>query len=350
MPDIPINLSKDEPLVQVTIDKHSNMLIIGKGDTDFSIANPTYEEDPTEVAKRYGPNSELTACFLKAQALGVEYIFLMNIRNHYDFLSISDTIEQNDFAYVVPISIYLSETFTDVSNSNHETTYFSYLMNHLNIHNRSVFITTDKHASLYEDMDAFIKDMNDVEKKFCTNCYPGVNKENMIFVANNLEETKYANIYLAAALCTTDISLYPTANFGTAIFDIDQYDGIGSWAYFKNHYLCDCTVENLLNEAPLGSSQKIVTISRICKLIEREIDFTEFKGRQYTEYQRLRIAKKLELYLKTLTGYAIYKYKIESVQAYRGDPGTVTVLNRFKIWPVNSIAEITIEKGVEIGS
>lgn len=100
-------------------------------------------------------------------------------------------------------------------------------------------------------------------------------KENLIFIANNLKNYTMSNLILAIALCTTDISLYPTSNFGPALFLIDQYDDTYNFAYFKNHTDIDTTVENLLNFKDV-SIEKIVTVQRIIKMIKEKWTFLNF--------------------------------------------------------------------------
>ena len=347
--DMPNDYNYQNTFEEVIVDKHSNLLIIGAASTDYSELSPSFESDPIAVAEKYGAESDLTKAFNLAQSLGVEYIFLLNVRTHYDFLDLAEVINQYDFAYIAPIGIYISETFNDPHDNNRKTSYYAYLMSKLSKQNESVFVVTDQHASLFEDLDAFLEYMNTVDREFIYGCYPSVNFENIILVANTLEDTNMANIYLAAALATTEVCYYPTVSVPPTVIRIDHTDEVGSWTYFQEHTNRETTIENMLNHLVIGNPLKIVTISRIIKIIKRELDFSEFHGRLYSEYQRLLIAKKLERYLKKLVNYAIRDYRIDSVQAYKGLPGTVTVLNRFAVLPINCMEWIHIEKEVEIG-
>ena len=265
---------------QISVDRHNNLLIIGKADTRYSELDPSFENDLDEVKFNYGKNSQLTKAFELAYNLGVPYIFLLNCQNHYDIFNLIDVIDQNDFAYIAPINIKMSDTTYLPDNSEYETTYISYLMYKLNPRSESVFVMTDEHASLHEDIDSFVNKMNEVEQDFLDTSYSDVNLENIIFVANNLEGTEFANIYAVAALTNTSIAEYPQASFPTPIFRIDKFDNVGYWAYFKDHYLSQATIENFLNELPVGNPLKIVTISRIIKFIKRDLDFSEFLGRR----------------------------------------------------------------------
>ena len=334
---------------EITVDKHSNMVIAAKADTRYAVGSPIYMENVSEAAELFGAESELVKAFRTAQDLGVENIFLMNALEHQDLLNAQDMFDQNDFAYVVPIGYKFSDTFVDITNGSEKTNFYAYLLNNSKIRSKTIYVVTDLHASLYEDMDSFISDMNYAEKLFLWNCFPETNRRNLIFCANNLENTEYANLYLAAALCTTDASEYPTANFGPAIFNIDEWDMKKSWAYFKNHELRRTTVENLLNMSDTHTAGKIVVVNRILNIIERELDFSEFLGQAYTAYKEILIQQKLERYLGGLLGYLIYSYKIDSIQAYRGTPGTVTVLCRYTVCPKNTTESITLTKEVVVG-
>lgn len=334
---------------EIIVDKHSNMVIAAKADTRYAVGSPVYMEDEGEAEELYGKDSLLVEAFKIAHSLGVKDIFLMNTQKHQDLLNAQEVFDQNDFAYVVPVGIKFSDTFVDITNGSEKTNFYAYLLNRTRIRSRTVYVVTDKHASLYEDLDSFIADMNYAEELFLWNCYLETNRTNLIFCANNLEKTEYANLYLAAALCTTDASEYPTADFGPAIFNIDEWDMKKSWAYFKNHALEPTTVENLLNMADPHSPNKIVTVNRILNIIERELDFSEFLGQNYTPYKDMLIQQKLNKYLGGLLGYLLYSYKINSVKAYKGSPSTVTVVCNYTICPKNTTESISLKKEVTVG-
>lgn len=335
--------------LEISINKHSNMLIIGKAATSYSYKTITYQNDYDFVLKNYG-NSDLTKAFKIAQDNSVEDIFLLNIQDNFDLFDIVEDLKQNDFTYIVLINTLISDFYYNSYNRNRKTYYIEYLLKEIKNSNNSIFILTDKNASLYEDQAAFLKDMNLISNDINKSISTCINKENLIFVANNLVNYKMSNIILAASLCTTDISLYPTSNFGKAIFLIDQYDTTFNFAYFKNHTSVETTVENLLNFADFGR-EKIVSIQRIIKLLKREMSFNEFCGRLYNEYQKLLIYRKIETYLRQLVDYVIYRYDITSIQPYKNpkSPCTVIVVCNIDIWPKNCLEKCSIEIGVEVG-
>ena len=340
MPDVPM---------EVLVDKHANLLLVGKGATNYSLKNVSYETDYDEVLEKYG-ESDLSRAFKIAQDMGAEYIFLMNLKNSYDYFDVKEVIRQEDFTYIVPVSIYMSDTFTDFSKDGAKISLVAYLLSLISEDNsESVIMATDKHASLYEDLDSFIDDMDAAERLFTASCGAGMNMENICFVANNLLKTDMANVLAAAALCVADVPEYPAFAFGKAIFDIDTFDTSGNWAYFRNHSDGSSSIENMVNFLE-RQPEKIISISRIVKMIKRELDFSEFCGKNYSEYQRMRFERKLDAYLAQLTGYVIYKYQILSVKAYKNihHKGTVTMKAVFDVWPVNCLERCHVEKGVNI--
>ena len=339
----------DNNNLEISINKHSNMLIIGKATTSYSYKTITYQNDYDFVLKNYG-DSDLTEAFKIAQDNLVEDIFLLNIQDNYDLFDVVEDLKQHDFTYIVLINTFISDFYYDSYNYNKKTYYIEYLLKEIKNSNDSIFILTDKHASLYEDQEAFLKDMNLISNNINENISTYINKENLIFVANNLIDYKMSNVILAAALCTTDISLYPTSNFGDAIYLIDQYCDTFNFAYFKGHISIPTTVENLLNFSDLGP-EKIVSIQRIIKMIKREMSFNEFCGRLYNEYQKLLIYRKIENYLRQLVDYVIYRYDITSINPYKDpkNPCTVIVVCTIDVWIKNCLEKCSIEIGVEVG-
>lgn len=322
------------------------MLLIGAAQSNYMLGQIAYFETVRSAEKAYG-QSALMDGFRLAKDFGVAHVFLLNIKNTYDYFEIATLLKHNDFAYIVPTDIFMSDYYDDTYRGNRKTSYFRYLLEEIGLSNQSTFIVTDKHASLYEDVDAFLTEMHALDARFASAMTAGMQGQNIIFVANNLIDYPLANVVAASALCTSELNEYPELEFGNAVFDIDPFDIRGSFAYFKSHTLLRTSLENLLNYHEIAP-EKIVTIDRIIKFIKRELDFSEFKGRVYSGYQRLQIEKKLRSYLTALKNYVLEDFNIELVTPYRDSPATVTVLNRFDVWPINSIEKCTIEMGVEV--
>lgn len=332
---------------RVNVNKHTSVLLLGKADNNRYRKEIVYANKLNDVKRIFGDSSELTKAYQELSLLGAPAIFLCNCRENYDYLEITEILRANDFAYIVPVSLNLSDEF-DEPKTERRISYIEYMLEQIGHINESVFIVTDKHADLYEDMDAFIESMNDIAVSFQQKIEPAINPENIIFVANNLVNYEHANIPLVASLVITKPNQYPVLDFGPALFEIDQFEDIGNWAYFQNHVVRSTTVENLLNFRSI-SPTKIVFISRICKIIKRQLNFNEFIGRQYTEYRRLGVETKLNTYLTALLKELIYDYNIISVRGYRSpEPLSVNIENVFEIWPVNCLEKVTISNTVEV--
>jgi len=330
----------------VNVNKHTNILLMGKGGNNNSRKRIVYADKYKEVLKEYG-DSELTSAFKTLKDLGAPYVFLCNCRENYDYLDMAETLRANDFTYIVPISLNMSEEFDDPK-TERRISYIEYMLEKIGRVNNSVFLVTDKHASLYEDIDAFISDMNSIATNFSNKIEPVVNRENIIFVVNNLYSYERSNVPLAASLVVTPPNKYPTMDFGEAYFLLDQFENIGNWCYFQNHTVRSTTVENMLNFMPICPT-KIVFVSRLLKVMQRQMNFNEFIGKQYTEYRRQGVEDKLEAYLEALVNELIYQYNILSVKAYRNpEPMTVDIENMFEVWPINCLEKVTMSKTVEV--
>ena len=66
--------------MEIAVDKHSNMLIIGKAATRYSYKTISYEDDYNTVLKNYG-DSDLTSAFKVAKDNDVEKVYYYNILN-----------------------------------------------------------------------------------------------------------------------------------------------------------------------------------------------------------------------------------------------------------------------------
>ena len=325
----------------VNFNKHKNLLILGKAATNNYRKTIVYADNYNKVLNTYG-ESDLTEAYKIAKDFGAPYVFLCNCRQEYDYLDLADTLRDSDFAYIVPVSIYISDEF-DEPKTERRISYIEYLLEKMGSYNESVFIVTDKKADLYETMDDFIEESNKIANNFKRSIKYPANAENVVYVVNNLTDYKMANLLAGVSLCVSEPYEYPQMDL------LDQYEDIGNWAYFQNHKVRDTTLENLLNFKNI-CPEKIVFISRIIKIIKRELDFSEFVGKQYSEYRRLNIQTKLQEYLESITNTLIYKYNIIHTKAYRPSKEKLSVYieNVFEVWPVNCTEKVTISQNIEV--
>lgn len=329
----------------INYDLHNNMLIIGKANTNYGILEPHYWNNPSAVSEAYGEKSNLTYAFNEAYNIGVKDIFLLNIQKQRDYLEVIDTIKQNDFAYIVFTDLFVSDTFSDAADAEKIHNYFAYMLGTIGLKHESVFFVTDKHASLFETLDDYIDYMNNTVGTFKTMCSGKANLENIVITANNLKEKDFANVTLASVICTTAINKYPEYDFGEPIFYIDSTDFPNDYAYFKTQTVRKTTVENLIN-CKQGGPEKVFPVSRILKYIKRAVDYSEFKGRFYTPYIKLKINKKLNDFLTSIKGIAINDFEIIDIAGYKSAPGAVDIICRFNVLPAFSFELCRIEKEV----
>lgn len=319
-----------------------NILLIGDGGTNKCLNQITYFDNYLHASNNFN-DSKVLRSYKILYDLGISNLYILNIRDVNSYISSIDLLKQLDFNYIVPVDAMISDKYFDtVTNS------YLYLVNYVTEKmygfNESIVIGTDKNASLYEDIDNFIEDMAAIELSVKNSIGIKEHGENLLFVANNLVNYELANVVLAASLALTEIDTYPImTSIGDAIFDIDSTDiGNNSMIYFRGHDDRVTTIENLLNMRVKVSPEKIVTINRILKYIKRDMDFSEYSGKLYSDYQKLQVKKKLTKYLDKYNGYVITSYVINSVEFYLTDINTGTIVNNFDIVPISSFEKCTM--------
>jgi hypothetical protein len=189
----------------------------------------------------------------------------------------------------------------------------------------------------------------------------GEKYQNLVFVANMLENIDYANVYLAGMITTSNIDEYPSYPYSSynpdpinnivPTFWIDKEDIEGiELVYFKKHMDSSITVENLLNlyQAESKSIIKIFFILRILKYILQEMDFSELIGKTYREYYRCRAEQIAEEFLSSIKGHYIIDYKLDKAYAKENPkhPGTVDLYVKYEVQPINCSEWYVIDKKV----
>ena len=182
-------------------DRKNSILIVGVGATNKHYNDIVKPESKKEMIDTFG-DCQLTDAYIRALDFGASGIYVMNIEKMHDYISASSLISQFDFTYIVPIDVRLSDFYYDPTvNKNKKTYYVQRLMESLYLTgSSSTVITTDDHADLYEDIDAFINTMNKRRSDFKQNKTKLSIYRNVVFVLNNLSDTKWANVDLAAII------------------------------------------------------------------------------------------------------------------------------------------------------
>ena len=113
--------------------------------------------DSDKVYNIHG-NSALSKAAHYALSLNIEDVFICNCFNTDTYISIADSFPHYNFTFVVPLGIKISDTFYNSINGKY-VHYSDFYLSNLAPHNSTTIIMTDNHASLYEDLDHFLDDM-----------------------------------------------------------------------------------------------------------------------------------------------------------------------------------------------
>lgn len=325
-----------------TVNRHKNMLILAEAANDYRLNEIVYYDAVETVKSLYG-QSDLYEAFKAAKDIGAPHVFLANINSKEDYIDMIDVIQHYDFTYIVPIGVKFSDSFYN-PDLERPMTYSELYAEHIGQTCSSIILMTDHHANLYEDVDHFLDDMGIKIDTFKSVAQRALQYGRCIgFVANNLADYKYANVAVAASLCATVLSSYPTYDFGDAVFDIDDFDiGGRELIYFKNNLLTTTSIENLKNFRMDLDAAKLINVDRVIRFIERELDLSDYRGKFYTEYVKLKIYNLLTEFFEGIMNDAIRSYQITSVEFVRTSPSAGTIVNTFSIAPINSLEEFDI--------
>lgn len=320
-----------------SIDKHKSVLIIGIGNTNKHYMEVVKPESVLEAQEVFGFCPLTEAYGILVDGHEDEDIFLLNIENVHDYLEAANILRSYSFSYIVPVDVELRSSFTDPTSDTMRTYYVKNLMQKVCGNDDCIILATDRQAELYEDIDAFLDDMRDVEMGFKANASTSDRMENIVFVLNNLHGISCANAVLARMILNSDVDQYPFEDRKRkAVFDIDFTDRVLDMAYFRNHADGTTTVENLLNLMPGESPEKIFTVYRICAYIGKDLSFDDYIGSVYTMYRKQQIAQEVQSYLERIKGTIIRSFRIDSVYAKEDPyhPGTVKIVLKYSIQPV----------------
>ncbi|MED4888978.1 hypothetical protein [Lysinibacillus fusiformis] len=314
-------------------DKNKSVLIIGDADSDYALNTIKYY-DSTKKARGDYKGGKLIDAFDAAKEFQAEFVFLLNLKEKVDYIDLIDILKQYDFAYITPVNLYISDYFYDLNRGNKRVYYAQDYLERASVFNDSTLILTDKHASLYEDIDVYLDEMKNQCGPITGVVNTGSKGNNLIYVANNLKDYPYSNVVLASILTTTDLGEYPSIKELDVVFDMDDFD-VGEFpiVYFKNNFQTKTTIENLINFEKFNPIFKSVFVDRILKYISRTYDLSKYTGKLYTPHQKILIEKEIETYFESLTNWIIRKFEIETVVFYKEDVGVGRVESTVSIWP-----------------
>lgn len=327
-----------------------SIVLLGTADTmneKCNIINPMSLEN---VKILYGENSDLTIAYEQAYDITETLnIFMVNCQTTSDYVNIIDDLIQYDFTFIVPIGIYLSDTFYDPVTQKTQSFVFYYLEKLNNANSLTSLIMTDKHAELYEDIDDYLlktkKAWNSLKRKI--GVLPLLTKygSNLIITLNMLKDVKYSNVILSAILASCNLPNYPESIDYTPVYDLDTNDltGLGDFVYYKYNYLTESTaVENLVNCRAVRDIYKNELIDIIIKKIIKVIDLNEYKGKLYNAYTKLQISNKITNTLKPYTNKLFKSYELINIGFVKTGPSFGYIYIELSVIPFGSIEEIKV--------
>lgn len=328
-----------------------NILIIGSANNNNlakTIINPL---DIKNAKNIYGDNNPLFEAYKVAYEITNDSnIYTVNCPMSTDFIEIIDTIINYNFNYIVPIDIYLEDTF--INPINDKTTYFcNYYIERLGIiENLATLIMTDRPSYLYNSIDEYLLATRKSFRKYRDASMHILENygSNMIFVLNNLYESSYSNVLLAAILSINTFTKYPNSVPYKTHFDIDGFDiNNVNLAYFK---YCEntnsCTIENLKNLRVEDDIYKWVLIDEAIKYVIRQLNLDEYRGRLYSPYVELQINTKIKKIMEDMKGVVFKQYKIESIQFVKTAPAVGYISIKVSFVPFGTLEKINIVMGV----
>lgn len=323
-----------------------NILLIGHGTKNEKakvIINPINIENAKKI---YG-NSELYSAYKYAREItNDDNIYTVNCPLHTDFIEIIDSLVHYNFDFIVPLNIYLQDTFVNPI-TNKVVSFCSYYLERLGkTDNQTTLVMTDRPSYLYDDIDMYINDMNKIVENFKNKNSELLNVygNNLIFILNNLIDNEYSNVILAASLSVCDFSEYPENISYKTYFDID-YSDIDNRAicFYKYHPISNySSIEQLLNFRSLDDIYKKVLIDILVKYVVKQLDLSEFNGTLYNPYVKVRIDTKVSKIMSGMKNKVFQDFKIKSIAFEKVDIGVGNIIIDVSITPFSLLEKINI--------
>lgn len=323
-----------------------NILLIGKGTKNEKakiILNPI---NIANARKIYGDSQLCEAYKYAREITNDDNIYTVNCPLFTDFIEIIDSLVQYNFDFIVPIDIYLQDTF--INPITDKVTYFgAYYLERLGMtENQSIVIMTDRQSSLYNDIDVYIEDMNNIVTKFNNDNSEIVSLygNNMVFVLNNLIDNVYSHVILAASLAACDFKTYPVNIKEHTYFDIDHEDiNNNSICFYKYHPISKfSSVEQLFNFRKTNDIYKKVLIDILIKHIVKQLDMSEFCGCLYNPYVKVQIDNKVNKTMMSMKKIVYKDFKIKSIVFKKTGVGVGNILIDISVTPFSMLENINI--------
>ena len=338
----------------LAINSSKKILLAGPALSNHKAREIVLPADKDEALNLFG-QSELYEAYVLLKDLGVDNIYLSNCYSRSDYIRLSDKIIHYDFDYFIPINIYLSDKFYNPI-TDKDQYYAEYFLEQFALVNSlTTVIMTERHASLYEDFDHFVFEMNRIEAEFIEEF--SYNKStfldsygnNLNFVYNNLESIPYSNVVLGALFVNRDYGKYLSSLTSTStVFDIDQNDVQGLRAmYFKyNYYANNTTLENPMNFRKTLDIYANALIDDVIKRAIKSLDLDKFKGRLYNKYVAIQIESEVIKALNSMKGKLFKEYTINRIGFKKTDATSGYIVIDYSFIPYGTLESINVVMGV----
>ena len=324
-----------------------NILIIGDGGSNAkqrTIINPI---SITNAEKIYGNGSLFKAYKIARETTNDDNIYTVNCPLYTDFIEIIDSLVHYNFDFIVPINIYLRDTF--INPVTNKVTYFgAYYLERLGMtENQTTLVMTDYPSDLYDDIDKYLDEMRYVYDVFQNKNIDILNQygNNMTFILNNLKNNPYSNVLMAASLSVCDFSSYPVNISVATNFDIDYIDleTHNSICFYKYHQAQGTSsLEQLVNLRAVDDIYKKVLIDILVKYVVKKLDLSEFNGTLYNPYVKVQIDTKVTKIMNELSKTAFKDYKIKSIAFRKTGIGVGNIIIDVSITPYSLLENINI--------
>ena len=323
-----------------------NILIIGKGATNEKnkiILNPM----SIDFAKQIYGDSDLYKAYKAAHEITNDNnIYTANCQLYTDFIELIDNIVQYNFDFIIPVNIYMRDTFINPLNGK-ETYFFAYYLERLGITgNTSTLLMTDYSSNLYEDIDKYIADMNFIYNTISTKNSDILNKygNNIIFVLDNLQNNKFSHVLVGASLSICDFNTYPTNINIPTYYDLD-YEDISnkSFCFYKYHLVSGySSIEHLNNMKMTDDIYKKVLIDLLVKYVVNKLQLSEFNGTLFNPYVKVQIDIKVKKILDEMKGIVYSDYILKSISFNSTGLGVGNIIIDVSIVPYSLLDTINI--------
>lgn len=337
------------------INNKKKILIMGKASSSFKAREILHPKSKEDALSLYG-ESELYDAYCLLLDLGVtKNIYTSNCYSESDYIRLVDKLIHYDFDYLVPIGIYLSDKFYNPIDDIDEyyATYF--LKQFSTVNSLTTILMTERHASLYEDFDSYLKAMSDIEFDFTSsynlekNSFLESYGNNLNFIYNNLEDIPYGNIVLGALYCLRNYSEYfSTLKNMSTVFNIDNIDvkGLRGMFFKFNYYTNSISIENAFNFKTTNDIYANALIDDVIKRTIREVDLSEYKGKMFNSYVSIQIKNDINKKLGELKGKLFKKFNVQKVMFKKTEPTAGYIIAKYSIVPFGTLEELDIVMGV----